>query len=309
MNRLRTCLLPPALVSSPAVPGKTTLLVARIQAAKQRGGKQEMKQGILVFSWSGSRLAARAALAAALGVLSVRFASAQDVFSPEVMQGNLNTWNFAAVSQEPVLHYLRHEGRNGGKKGRTGKNRKPIVTTAKSSTAYRPQPAVTTRVRARYVSYVARLSPGDRHKVTADMKRYDTTKIWAGLVAENGLRPGDVADAMTGYYVLNWFMANKATSEPSRSEVLAVHRQFQSVMTASPSFARLSSAKKQEIAEVFMLNFLYQQKMFATAVQQNDQALLQKLSDAAASRFESDVKLDPRKVKIGSTGLRLVTSR
>lgn len=238
----------------------------------------------------------------ALGLMSLGVPSRAQDYGVFNMGMLTNTLSMDAITQSEAKR-AKAMGQD------SGIRRAPSITTTKKAprvnvnTNYRAQPEVTARVKAQYVRYVAKMSPDAGRKVASDMKRYDPTKIWAGIVAEDGLKPYDLADSLTGYYVLNWLIANKRTGV-SRPSVANVRRQFKTILLSNASAARLSNAKKQEMAEILNLNFLYQQKMFTQAIATKNQTLLQNLSNAASSRFRSDMKLDPRKLKIGSAGFQ-----
>ena len=56
--------------------------------------------------------------------------------------------------------------------------------------------------------------------VRSDLDRVDVPRAWAGVVASDGLRPGDVADALASYWIINWMIAtggdnDRAQSRPS----------------------------------------------------------------------------------------------
>jgi hypothetical protein len=84
------------------------------------------------------------------------------------------------------------------------------------------------------------------HAKDAAMDREDFFARWARHVAQYGLRRGDVADAMTAYWILNWQIANDVYTV-SRSQVLAVKRQVLSTMSADAAFGALNDAQKQEM--------------------------------------------------------------
>ncbi len=54
---------------------------------------------------------------------------------------------------------------------------------------------------------------------------------------EDGLRTGDLADAMAAYWILNWIMANQGDN--NRTQALAVRDQVRGVIGGSPAVARL----------------------------------------------------------------------
>ena len=124
---------------------------------------------------------------------------------------------------------------------------------------------------------------------------------WAGIVREDGLRTGDLADAMAAYWILNWIMANQGDN--NRTQALAVRDQVRGVIGGSPAVARLGDAGRQEMAEVLMLNFLVQQATYVDAMQRGDQAMMRRLGDAAVARFRNEMGVDLRRLQLTDAGL------
>ena len=50
----------------------------------------------------------------------------------------------------------------------------------------------------------------------------DPIGSWSGIVRSDGLRSGDVADAMAAYWVMNWVIANQGDN--NRAQTLAVEK-------------------------------------------------------------------------------------
>src|SRR5687768_515042 len=70
----------------------------------------------------------------------------------------------------------------------------PITVTA---TTYRASPDVSARVKERYVDFIrTSVSAQAAQQYEEVLKRNDPVRNWTTLVAEEGLRPGDVADAL-----------------------------------------------------------------------------------------------------------------
>ena len=169
------------------------------------------------------------------------------------------------------------------------------------STAYRASPQISAKVRRRFSDHMARQAGAEGgRKVAAVMAARDPVGNWAQLVAGDGLRPGDAADALAGYWVLNWMIANRGDN--NRAQTLAVRDQVRAIMTSNPSYARLNEAQRQAFAEVLMLNFLVQQAAYVDALKRGDQAALQGLGDAAVARFKSEMGVDLRRLRLTGRG-------
>lgn len=177
----------------------------------------------------------------------------------------------------------------------------PRQTAAAASTRYRGSPAVSATVRAQFADFVARADPANAERLRKTVAQQDLLGLWEKHVAVDGLRRGDVADAMTAYWVQNWQIANKV-SFASRAQVQAVRGQVARTLSASPAFAKMADAERQAMAETFMLNFVAQGSAFSDAIARRDAAATARLSDAAAARFRKDMNLDLRALKLTGAG-------
>jgi hypothetical protein len=174
-------------------------------------------------------------------------------------------------------------------------------STARLVTTYRASPAVSVRVRGQFADWMGRqVGAESGRKIAQAMAQTDPVRNWAQVVADDGLRPGDVADALAGYWILNWGMATGRDAD--RAQILAVREQVRPIISANPAYARLNEAQRQEISEVFMLNFLIQHAAYTDALGRGDQATARRLGDAAVARFRNEMGLDLRALKLTDRG-------
>lgn len=167
-------------------------------------------------------------------------------------------------------------------------------------TTYRASPAVSTRVRSQFAEFVGRNSGREaEQRVRAVLASGDPIGSWSGIVRSDGLRAGDVSDAMAAYWVMNWVMANQGDN--NRTQTLAVRDQVRRSMAGGP-VARLDDAGRQEMAEVLMLNFLVQHAAYVDAMQRGDNAMARRLGDAAVSRFRNEMGVDLRRLQLTDQG-------
>ncbi|CAN7367366.1 hypothetical protein LJR225_002247 [Phenylobacterium sp. LjRoot225] len=168
-------------------------------------------------------------------------------------------------------------------------------------TRYRASPEVSARVRRQFADFVARTSPANADRLRQAIQQKDLLGAWERHVAVDGLRRGDVADAMTAYWVQNWQIANNRPFT-DRAQVQAVRGQVSRALASNPDFAHLDDAGKQEMAEVFMLNFVAQGSAFSDATARRDAGLSIRLSDAAVARFRKDMNVDLRQLRLTPAG-------
>jgi hypothetical protein len=191
--------------------------------------------------------------------------------------------------------------RRGGTSASAGAGLSASRQAASVNTRYRASPAVTTRVKGQFADYVAKTDPANGDRLRQAVQQKDLLGAWEKHVSSDGLRRGDVADAMAAYWVQNWQIANKVPFA-DRTQVQAVRGQVYRALGSNPQFARLDDAGKQEMAEVFMLNFVAQGSAFSDATAKGDKGLSNRLSDAAVSRFRNEMNVDLRQLKLTQAG-------
>lgn len=170
-----------------------------------------------------------------------------------------------------------------------------------STSAYRPSSAVTAQVKRQYVQFISEtVSPQAGAQVKAVLDRQDPVRAWANLVGSDGLRPGDAADALAAYWILNWIIANGG--DGGKAQAQGVRDQVRNVMASNPAFARLNEAQRQEMAEALMLNFLMQHTAYNDAYKRRDQAAMRRLGDAAVTRFRNEMGVDLRQLQLTNQG-------
>lgn len=173
---------------------------------------------------------------------------------------------------------------------------------ARVTTTYRASPAVSKRVQTRLLALVAKT--GNSPETVAQLKRdfqSDVIGAWAKSVAADGLRGGDVVDAMTANWVQNWQVANSVmTTKPT--QVRAVRRQLTGILASNAAFAKLSNAQRQEMAEGFIYGQVLQSNVYLDAIKRGDKTLQKQISDGTATGFKKGMGLDLRRVRLSDAG-------
>jgi hypothetical protein len=171
----------------------------------------------------------------------------------------------------------------------------------RASTRYAASPVVSTRVRSQFADFAAKADPAKGARLREAILRHDLLGAWEKHVAVDGLRRGDVADAMAAYWVQNWQMANQVAFV-ERAKVQAVRDQAARALVANPAFTRLDDARKQEMAETFMLNFVAQGSAYSEATSRRDAAQVARLAKAAGARIRQDMSLDAAQLRLTPAG-------
>ncbi len=183
-------------------------------------------------------------------------------------------------------------------RGSKAKTPKKALTT----TTYRESSAVHNRVLTRFTDWVAtHTNATDAAAIRRDFEN-DMLGRWAKESSKNGLKRGDVADALTAYWVTNWMIANRVTSDPKPAQVRAVRRFFVSALSSTPAFARATNAQRQEMAEGYIYSAVLQDGAFGQVFHTGDKALIQRYSDGRAASFKKEMGLDLRTVQLTDAG-------
>ena len=168
---------------------------------------------------------------------------------------------------------------------------------------YTESPAVTARVQKNFVAF---LSSQGLDEGAASMQAYlaknDFRKDWSRMSASDGFRRGDALDALVEYWIVNWQIANGKTENSTRAQAQGLRRQIAPFMASDPTFAKLTNAQRQELAEVWMINAVAQGGGYMTAVKSGDRAMIGKASAAAVARFKNETKIDLRAVRLTDRG-------
>ncbi len=172
-----------------------------------------------------------------------------------------------------------------------------------TATTYRVSPAVTQKVKEQYAAWAKTAAPNAATQVQQGLRSLDIENVWGKATQENGLKPHDVIDSFTGYYLLNWALANNKDAD--RAQTLAVRNQFRAMFGGVPALQRSTMAQRQEISETLMVNYIMQLAAYNVATRARDAAMKSRLSDAATRRFQHDMGLDPHQITIGQSGFAI----
>lgn len=167
-------------------------------------------------------------------------------------------------------------------------------------TTYTVSPAVAQKVKIQYIAWAKTAAPDDVSKIERDLETMNIEQIWGQAARDNGFKAGDAIDAVAGYYLLNWAMAN--SRDASATQAQTVRKQIRASLERSQSFRRFNAAQRQELAEALMINYLYQVHAYVYSIRKPDLALKTKLADAASARFQHDLGIDPHQLTLTKEG-------
>ena len=172
---------------------------------------------------------------------------------------------------------------------------------ASFDTSYPASAVISARIQRQFLDSVRwSVSAEARNNLAAAFAERPALEIWQELVAADGLRTGNVADAITAYWVLNWVTANarynfKVDNQP-------IQAQLQASMAADANFRTLNALQKQEMAEGYILRFLVEHAALNDAVVRKDITALGKLALASVTRFRQEMGVDLLALEPGPEG-------
>lgn len=229
------------------------------------------------------------------------------VLASPVMAQDYAFQGFATADAMNQMHAAMRDNMMSSSEGSasSGSRAAPRALAAPSAgavrTSYRASPAVSTRVQSQFAEFVGgNLGPEAEQRVRSVLASGDPIGNWSDIVRSDGLRSGDVADAMAAYWVMNWVIANQGDN--NRTQTLAVRDQVRRSM-ANGAVTTLDDAGRQEMAEVLILNFLVQHAAYVDALQRGDDAMARRLGDAAVARFRNEMGVDLRRLRLTDAGL------
>lgn len=184
----------------------------------------------------------------------------------------------------------------------SGRLASTAATHGVGTTTYARDAAVSAQVQAEFVRGLERrLNGAQVEAIARNLRGSDPVVRWAGMVSADGLRGGDLADALASYWVLNWAMANGGESSPATLQ--AVREQVRWAVANRPALAKLTDAEKQAMAEAAMLNFIYEVTGYLQARQAGNEAVLGRIAQGAELRFRREMAVDLQSLMLTSKGL------
>ena len=168
-------------------------------------------------------------------------------------------------------------------------------------TSYPSSTVISARIQRQFLDNIRwSVSAEARNTLQAAFAERPALEIWQELVGSDGLTTGNVADAITAYWVLNWVTANARYN--LKIDNGPVQAQMQAAMAADPNFRTLSNLQKQEMAEGYILKFLVEHAALNDAMARKDVTALGRLALASATRFRQEMGVDLIALEPGSEG-------
>ena len=239
-------------------------------------------------------------IVAAVGVLSFGMAlpaPAQVQINPVFDMGALtNTLSQGALIQSERRRATRmhdHSKSSSSKQSASGGGMRGTFTTSES---------VRKRVMDSFVTKARAADPqgaAEMERVFATQKPFSVMGKW---MARYGMSLNSVADAMATYAVVAWNGARGSNDDPQKAQILGVRDQFARALGSTTAFARLSDAKKQELADTLLLDALLYDASIGAAKKKPE--TMPQVRATIAKGALSTLKLDVNAFQLTNAGLR-----
>lgn len=176
----------------------------------------------------------------------------------------------------------------------------PRVSAQSSTGAYRVNPAVRRRVENLLVEAASRQGAGQASEMRRVIDSQDAMTIFNRGFGYAGLRTGNAVDALTGYWLVTWGVANDRRTPFTRAEVQAVKKQV--ISGAVLSRAGLDSSDKlQEFSETLIYQTLILDTALERAQGSDDTAAIRSLGDVSVSQMRG-LGIDLRRLRLTDQG-------
>lgn len=175
------------------------------------------------------------------------------------------------------------------------------ASAAPYDTSYPASAIISARIQRQFLDNIRwSVSAEARNNLAAAFAERPALDIWQDLVAADGLKAGNVVDALTAYWVLNWVTANARYN--FKVDNAPIQAQLQASMAADANFRGLNNLQKQEMAEGYILRFLVEHAALNDAVARKDVTALGRLALASVTRFRQEMGVDLLALETGPEG-------
>lgn len=247
-----------------------------------------------------SRSVNRAVTGLSAGVVLLGGAAAAQVMSPMVYNGFIGGSAVAAA------------GRRGSAAGGSASSSPSAARSASlrgaappARTRYRRDPEISRQVAADFNVFLLRhTSPALARGLQTYFRQHDFVQVWSEAAASDGYHSGDAVDAIAAYWAVNWAIANAHETDPQTAA--GVREQVRAHLPFNAEFRRLSEARKQTMAETYMIHTVYEQATYVAALKSGDKPMTQKVSDAVETRFMNETHTDLRRLALTPRGFVLI---
>ncbi len=169
--------------------------------------------------------------------------------------------------------------------------------------AFTPSPVVRKRNVAAFIGNIRKNNPQAAALLEKEFARKDMFGEIAKELSKVGLKTDSVTDAFTVYMVTAWQGVRGQNGDINPAYIKGVRDQMSHVLANIPAVTSASDAKKQELAESFILQSILIDSTVAGAKKQP--ALMPKVKASLLASTQATVGYDLTKFKLSEKGLSL----
>jgi Caspase domain len=186
----------------------------------------------------------------------------------------------------------------------TGQIEPGAGATAASRFAFLPSPELRKRHTANFLAQIRATNAQVATLLEAQFALQDMFAATDKAVAKYGLKSDNLADAMTILIDTLRDAASGESSEPTKTQALAVRNQMALILLATPESANATPAKKQEMADTMILTALLM-SFAQESAKASGPASLKQFADSVAETGKKDFGIDFRRIRITDDGYRM----
>lgn len=166
---------------------------------------------------------------------------------------------------------------------------------------FTPSVAVRKRNVADFVSRMRQIDPQNAESLEKDLATKDIFGALDKKLAGYEMKASSLTDALTVYVIVAWEGVHGSNDDPQKTHVLAVRGQMARALGGVPALASAPDAKKQELADAFLLQALLIDSYIAGAKKTPEQ--MPKVVSAIATGTRSSLGFDLTTLKLTGSGL------
>jgi hypothetical protein len=202
------------------------------------------------------------------------------------------SWAQGVFDMGALTKSLSTDGGPNGGGVQSGLTAAPAAVPAdvKKQFIFKFSPAVRKQTYATFVKQMAETHPAQAKAYEDIFAQNDVLAMLDQQLGTLGLAGNNVSDAMTGYFLTLYMMANGRTDDNTAEEIASVQKQVDAILAGVPALLKASDAEKQNMAEsMWMVVFTSTVEVEAAKA---DPKKMAELQNAAKGLFQQQFKMD-----------------
>jgi hypothetical protein len=177
-----------------------------------------------------------------------------------------------------------------------------IPASSSSALNYSASSSVSRSVREELADHIAARNPADAAAIRKALSTDAAWRDFSRLLKSFGYSSSNLADVMTGYYVINWEVVNGADASGNTQGIRAVREQLAAALSGNAAIVSLSDAEKQRMAEGLGYTAAIAGAGKNELTRKGDSAALQQLRAAVRQSVLQQQGIDLQQIRLTSQG-------